>query len=96
MKEPPLSNHFPMPQFWGLLPAGHPELPELPRTKDRICGVAYEQFGLMVIWIGNPKNVWCRHMKRVDRCKECIDRRRNVLRARRKERTDRRRNVLRR
>jgi len=52
------------------------------RWADRLCGVAYDSNGTMVIWTGAP-NLMCRCLIRLSRCADCSSRKMRVLAARR-------------
>jgi hypothetical protein len=73
----------PMLKTIRVLPSGHPDLPLLPdKYRDRICGVVYDQDGVMVIWTGG-RNAVCRCKKRLGRCKGCSARKQRTLAHRR-------------
>lgn len=72
-----------MPKTIRVLPSGHPDLPVLPdKYRDRICGVVYDQDGVMVIWTGD-RNAMCRCKKRLSRCRQCSARKMRTLEYRR-------------
>jgi len=73
--------YLPQPVRWRLM--AKKDLTAMPeRWADRLCGVAYDSNGTMVIWTGAP-NLMCRCLIRLSRCADCSSRKMRVLAARR-------------